>query len=273
MKTISDQVAQTLFITLSMKARDYQAKDSILNDRFSYEISQKIDYDINQFKRSFMSFIGTNLRAKYFDDQCVQLSQNLKNPVIVNLGCGLDTRSLRIKERIPNAVFYELDLEEVIDFRKEVLEENTHLIASSMFADKWMDDLESKHPDSEFIFTCEGVLMYFPKEKSKELFLNLHHHFKGYIIADLQNTWMSKNQNKHDVLKKIDASIDNGGYDDLSELEIEGIELIQYTPTLCIDKKRYKTIGLIARLFPFLKNSHRNCIYKIGHAKSAETKS
>lgn len=40
--------------------------------------------------------------------------------MVVNIGCGLDTRYQRIKEK-KNAVFYELDLPEVMALRERLL--------------------------------------------------------------------------------------------------------------------------------------------------------
>lgn len=79
------------------------------------------------------------------------------------VGCGLDARRQRLGRLAETAVFYELDIEEVIDVRRKLMPalENEQFIVSSTVETKWMDELVAKHPNGNFIFIIEGVLMYF----------------------------------------------------------------------------------------------------------------
>ena len=47
--------------------------------------------------------------------------------------------------------------------RRELIPEQPDnvYIAASLLETDWMDDLRRKHPEAEFIFIVEGVLMYF----------------------------------------------------------------------------------------------------------------
>ena len=45
-------------------------------------------------------------------------------------------------------------------------------IAASLLETDWMDALRRRHPDGEFIFIVEGVLMYFYEKQVKSF---LHH--------------------------------------------------------------------------------------------------
>lgn len=95
----------------------------------------------------------------------------MPGPVVVNVGCGLDTRFQRIGGG--KAVFYDMDLPEVIALRRELIPEQpgNAYIAASLLETGWMDDLLRRHPDAEFIFIVEGVLMYF-YEKQVRSFLH-----------------------------------------------------------------------------------------------------
>lgn len=42
--------------------------------------------------------------------------------------------------------------------------ENDHYLAASLLETSWMVQLRTTHPDGEFIFVVEGVLMYFYEE-------------------------------------------------------------------------------------------------------------
>lgn len=65
----------------------------------------------------------------------------------MNVGCGLDTRYQRIEEH-DKAIFYEMDLPEVIDLRRDLLPEpaGDHYIAGSLLETQWMDDLRKSIP-------------------------------------------------------------------------------------------------------------------------------
>ena len=127
-------------------------------------------------------------------------------PVVVNVGCGLDTRFQRIGDG--KAVFYDLDLPEVIALRRELIPEqpgNVYITASLLETD-WMDDLHRKHPDGEFIFIVEGVLMYFYEKQ---------HHVAsrfggGELWFDVCGTIMSRHGVKPDSLRKHEAQIGSG---------------------------------------------------------------
>lgn len=212
---IKDSVSKTLFITAYHKAKENEHKNPILKDEFSKELIQKIDFDYLSFKNAPFSSIGINYRARYFDEKCVEFIKNSKNPVIVMVGSGLDTRYLRIGGEKLQAYFYELDLPEVIELRKKLLPngKNSELISSSMFDTKWMDTLASKHQNSKFLFLIEGVLMYFDEKEVKSFFINLASRFQGEILCDLINIWMSQNTQKHDCMKAQEAKF-NFGIDD-----------------------------------------------------------
>ena len=157
-----DEIAETLLIPLYMRSVETNKKNPIINDVEAVNLVNKIDYDFSKYKNGKRSSIGVALRARYFDDKVQEFISKNDKPVVVNVGCGLDTRYNRISEK-RNAVFYELDIPEVIKIRKELipLRHNQFHIENSMFDIEWMIDMEQKHHDSQIIFIIEGVFMYF----------------------------------------------------------------------------------------------------------------
>lgn len=174
-------VAETLLIPLYMRAKESRrGPEAILCDRAAERLVASIDYDFSRLDGASMSAIGCVVRGRYFDQAVQRFIDDRERPVVVNVGCGLDTRYQRIAER-DRAVFYELDLPEVIDLRRELLTEpaGDRYIAGSLLETGWMDDLRSAHPDSNFIFVIEGVLMYFREEQVRELLRRLAGRFGG----------------------------------------------------------------------------------------------
>lgn len=86
---------QTLLITLYAKALDSRSRRPVLGDRKADEVARAIDYD----------FQGTALpgnsramvvRARQTDEWVRDYLRGEPGSVVLNLGCGLDSRASRI---------------------------------------------------------------------------------------------------------------------------------------------------------------------------------
>ncbi len=67
-----DTIAETLLLTVALRAFDARQKHPVLGDRKSVALVEQIDYDFQKFaKGSMMSRLGTTVRGKYFD-ACVR---------------------------------------------------------------------------------------------------------------------------------------------------------------------------------------------------------
>lgn len=206
-------VAETLLIPLYMRAKESRrGKEAILQDEMAEKLVESIDYDYAQFDSARMSEVGCVVRGWFFDNAIRRFIAAHQHPVVVNVGCGLDTRYQRIGDT-GKAVFYELDLPEVIVLRHELIPEpaNDHYIAASLLETDWMDDLRGKHPDGEFIFVIEGVLMYFYEKQVRSVLQNIAGRFKGgELWFDVCGTMMTKHGVKPDSLRKHEAQIRSG---------------------------------------------------------------
>ena len=146
-----------------------------------------------------------------FDCAVRRFIKTHSHPVVVNVGCGLDTRFQRIGSQ--KAVFYDLDLPEVITLRRELIPEQPGnvYIAASLLETDWMDDLRRRHPDGEFIFIVEGVLMYFYEKQVKSFLHHVASRFGGgELWFDVCGTMMSRHGVKPDSLRKHEAQIRSG---------------------------------------------------------------
>ena len=134
-------VAETLFIPLYMRAKESRRVNPILNDKAAEQLADNLEYDYSQFDGAKLSEVGCVVRGWYFDRAVKQFIDTHPRPVVVNVGCGLDTRFQRIGNR--KAVFYDLDLPEVIALRRELIPEQPGnvYIAASLLETDLMDDL------------------------------------------------------------------------------------------------------------------------------------
>lgn len=203
-------VAETLLIPLYMRAKESRrGKNAILRDKMAENLVESIDYEYGKLDKAKLSEVGCVIRGWYFDNVIRRFIAAHEHPVVVNVGCGLDTRYQRIADD-GKAVFYELDLAEVIELRHKLIPEpaNDHYIAASLLKTFWMDELRRKHPGGEFIFVIEGVLMYFYEKQVRAVLRNIAERFKGgELWFDVCGTMMTKYGIKPDSLKDHEAQI------------------------------------------------------------------
>ena len=204
-------VAETLLIPLYMRAKESRRDNPILYDKAAERLADSLEYDYSQFDGAKLSEVGCVVRGWYFDRAVRRFIETHSRPVVVNVGCGLDTRFQRIGDR--NAVYYDLDLPEVIALRRELIPEQqgNAYIAASLLETDWMDNLRRKHPDAEFIFIVEGVLMYFYEKQVKAFLHHVASRFGGgELWFDVCGTIMSRHGVKPDSLRNHEAQIRSG---------------------------------------------------------------
>lgn len=159
-----------------MRAKESRrGKDAIVYDPVAQTLVEQIEYDYSKFDTAKMSEIGCAIRCWFLDKKVREFAQTHINPVIVNVGCGLDARCQRTVKGDKNLTFYSLELPDIIFLRKSFITETEmeKYISASMFETAWMDEIKSAHPDGSFLFIIEGVVMYFDESQLKPFFVNL----------------------------------------------------------------------------------------------------
>jgi O-methyltransferase involved in polyketide biosynthesis len=110
-------VQETLLIPLYARALDSRTRHPILGDKKADEMVRMIDYDFERLK----GFGNRNVlvaRAKQFDDWTREFIRSNPEAVVLNLGCGLDSRASRISP--PSGVeWFDLDFPGVILERRK----------------------------------------------------------------------------------------------------------------------------------------------------------
>jgi len=130
------------------------------------------------------------VRTKVFDSCVRDFLSREPDGVVVNLGCGLDTRFTRMDNG--TCRWYDLDLPEVIEIRKRFFEETDRhrSIASSVLDAGWMETLAKAHAGRPFLFLAEGLFMYLHGEDVKSIVLRMREMFPGAELAfETVNAW------------------------------------------------------------------------------------
>ena len=197
-------VATTSLLTLYARAMESQSSDPILIDEKAVEITQRLNPLLkgspDRLLRSLASgkvskplSVHLSLRGRKYDAYTRAFLDDFPQGSVVNIGCGMDTRFYRVDNK--QALFFDLDLPEVIRFKRNYVDEGPRyrLIASSVFDYAWMEQV-LEAGNSPVIFLAEGVFMYLEPARVQALFVDLANRFPGSeMVCEVVNSrWLTK---------------------------------------------------------------------------------
>lgn len=197
-------VAATSLITLYSRALESESKNPIINDPKAVEIMRLVNPELSksenrlhrkmaQGKLDKKMIVHIAVRARRYDQYATDFLKQSPNGIIVNIGCGFDTRFYRIDNG--QVDFYDLDFPEVIEIKQKFLTENDryHFIPSSVLNYEWMERL-LQPGNRPIMFIAEGVFMYLHANEVRELVLKLQSKFPGSeLVCEVFNAiWLAK---------------------------------------------------------------------------------
>jgi len=261
-KVVLTEEKETLLVPLLGKAIESAGPHPILVDPKAREILDLVDYDFSELHVPHKTLLTLAMRAKQLDSYVADYLRRSQDPLVLHLGCGLDSRVLRVG--FDRGAWYDLDYPEVIELRRRFYDETAdyHMIPSSVTDLTWLDRIDG--PPRPACIVAEGLLMYLRDEDVKTLFLALQARFPGSeIVFDAFSRLTARAANNHPSIKKTGARI-HWGIDDAREIESwgSGIELLDewfFTdspdiPSLGLgDRLMFATMGA----FAMAKRAHR----------------
>ena len=209
-------VAETLLITLYIRATESQRPDALIKDERAEALVRQLDPEI--LRKTLVLTEGTGrlvliLKSREFDRFAQDFLGRHPDAVVVHIGCGLDTRFERVCSEQPDngqVEWYDLDLPEVINLRRELLGGEGgryHLLAGSVLEDAWLEAVEA-HRQRPFLFLAEGVFMYFTEAQVKSLVLRLKEHFPAAeLVFDAYSPFMRWAHNLRVIRKRVGAHL------------------------------------------------------------------
>jgi O-methyltransferase involved in polyketide biosynthesis len=255
------QEKETLLVPLYSKAVESQRIHPLIIDPKAVEILDNIEYDFRELNVPKQTLVTLAMRAKKLDTYVRDYVNRTEKPLVLHLGCGLDSRILRV--RPTKGEWYDLDYPDVIELRKKFYEEtdNYHMIPSSVTDPTWLDQVKGKSPAC---IIAEGLLMYLHENEVKQLFGQLRERMPmSEISFDAYSRLTAKGANNHPSIKKTGAKI-YWGIDNAKQIETwgSGIQLIEewyFTDSEDIrvlgfwDRSLFRIMGV----FPAAKKAHR----------------
>jgi O-methyltransferase involved in polyketide biosynthesis len=189
-----DRVGWTLLATLYLRAWESRGERPILGDPYAAAALERIDYDAAELKRrtrpeSNQYLVG--LRARMLDDWARAFLARHPDAVVLHLGCGLDSRMLRLDPPAP-ALWFDLDLPASIEVRRKLYPERDRYrtIGASATDSDWLGEIPTGRPT---LVIAEGLLGYLAEEDVRQLLGRLTDRFRtGELIFDGAAPWLAR---------------------------------------------------------------------------------
>ena len=177
-----NEVNKTLYIPLYGKSKVSQ-QGIILNDPFAEKIWKEEAFPIRGKSRSKWLAYNMAMRARVFDDWTDCMLKRNKDALAIHIGCGLDSRNVRVKT--PCSEWVDCDLPDVIEIRKKYFQENETYHMMSLDASR--PEQIGSLPDCNIaIIVLEGISMYLTNSQMRGLLKALAEKYRElHILMDV----------------------------------------------------------------------------------------
>lgn len=193
---------ETLLIPLYARALDSRSSHPILGDKQADQIVRMIDYDFEKV-RGFGDQNVLVVRAKHLDEWTKEFLSSNPDAVVLNLGCGLDSRASRIGPP-PGVDWFDVDYQDVISERQKFYSNHDgyQMVASSLTEATWLQHVPRDRPA---IIIADGVLEYLAEDDVRTLFNRLTGLFpRGQLAFDVMSSY-AMNSRRSDLKAKTGA--------------------------------------------------------------------
>ena len=256
-------VARTLLVPLACRALESIRSDAIISDPQAVQLYQSLggskDFLMGM---SGHDLFATVMRVRQFDTFARSFLAHHPGGLVVDIGCGLDTRFHRLDDGL--MTWFGIDLPEVIELRKKWLPDSkrSKTIAQSMLDVSWL--VEVARIGKPVIFLAEGVFPYFSTADIKPLVTAIAARFPaGELVFDAISPSLSWFHNRTSSVLKHSGTHVRWDAKDPSELETWGLLLLERWGYFDKPEPRLKSANLI-RLFPPLANATYILHYQLG---------
>ncbi|GHG11735.1 MULTISPECIES: class I SAM-dependent methyltransferase [Amycolatopsis] len=205
-----DPLRETLLLTLYARALDAKQPHPILGDTHSAGLADRIDYDFAKLKLKPSLVCGTALRAKKLDEAVRAFVAVHPDAVVLDLGCGLDTRVLRCDP--PGSVdWYDVDFPDVVALRPRFLPDRSRCLGADLTTPGWLDSLPRDRPA---MIVAEGLLPFLPGDSFQRMTRELTAHFvTGELAINGYTRFAAWSMKYHPTIKAIGITAAQG-FDD-----------------------------------------------------------
>jgi len=188
-------VEDTLYIPLIARIYASENFPNFFYDEKALSLKQYIPENNIQSNTTEYFYMASVCRQCTIDEKIRKFLNENQNSNVVFLGCGLETAYNRIGNKTAN--FYQIDLNDVIKVRKELLGsgENEYFIAGDMFTLDWISEVDVYLPT---MIVVSGVFQYFKEDKIVKMIKEMKEKLsKAELVFDATNSTGLKLANKY----------------------------------------------------------------------------
>ena len=244
-------VARTLLVPLACRALESPRQDAILHDPRAVEVYNALggtpDFLMGM---SGTDMFVTAMRVRQFDTFARAFLARNPGGLVVDLGCGLDTRFNRLEDG--QMTWLGVDLPEVIELRRKLLPdgERCKTIPQSMLEISWLDEVAQFN--EPVIFLAEGVFPYLSTADVKLLVMTMARRFPaGELVFDAASPFISRHHNRTSTVLKRSGTRIRWDAKNPQELETWGLHLLDHWYYFDNPEPRLRTFRWM-RFIPFM---------------------
>lgn len=165
-----NEVSETALITLRSRVVESEKVNPLIQDPMGKELFDLLLKELPDelrnriLERKLSPILSRHiaLRARKYDQLCREFLKDYPDGLIVNLGCGFDTRFWRLGGG--NMNYMELDLPGVMGMKQQLLGKKITygMLADSVLEETWIEQVREKQAE-HVMFIAEGLFMYLPQ--------------------------------------------------------------------------------------------------------------
>ena len=230
-----NNINKTLYIPLYGKAY-VSKKGIILNDAKAEMIWLTEGFELKGKSKSKWLAYYMGMRSAVFDNWLRTQMADLKESLIIHIGCGMDSRVERVGTM--NHLWYDVDFPEVIQERKRYYDETKdyHMIGADVRNSDWLASIPK---GKKAIIVMEGVSMYLRLEELKSVLSNIQNHFaKVNILMDCYTVFAAKASKYKNPINDVGVTVVYGMDDPKLLEDSTGVSFVrehEMTPINFID--------------------------------------
>jgi O-methyltransferase involved in polyketide biosynthesis len=256
-------IARTLLVPLACRAMESPRLDSILHDPRAVEIFKALGGtpDFLMGMQAMDRFV-TVMRARQFDAFARAFLARHAGGLVVDVGCGLDTRFDRLDDG--QMVWLGVDLPEVIELRRNVLPdgERCKTIPRSMLEVAWVEEIG--YFNKPVIFLAEGVFPYFSTAEIRPMLMAMRERFPdGELVFDAASPFIARHHNRTSSVLKRSGTRVRWDAKNPQELETWGLQLLDHWYYFDKPEPRLRAFRWM-RYIPFMAKATGIFHYRLG---------
>ena len=191
-------VEDTLFVPMLGRIYATEHFPGILNDQKALSLKPQLPKNLKgQDTQTQYTLMASAVRSTNMDRYIKSFLHRKPNGVVVLLGCGLETTFYRCDNG--KAMWYEVDLPDVVNYRRQLLgeTERDRCIAADAFGAEWIQQVRENHPKAPILVAASGLYYYFEDKKVKDLFKRLRGYGNVELLFDTVNKSGMKQMSKY----------------------------------------------------------------------------